>query len=172
MSRVKDIYHSQEARGRFDFAFCPLRGVATFVHWGGLRSLLCPRGDIPSTGKTDQAPLGGQHTERCQKSGCTLLASLKGLAVPPLQSPKTSPKFFPHSRAQGTLIFLPCFVNLVIFKGHHRSKERHRIYFYCIKSLTNLTRLRGVISKTAPEGSSNQCHLWPFFVPREEVGNW
>ena len=32
MSRVKDIYHSQEARGRFDFAFCPLRGVeATFV---------------------------------------------------------------------------------------------------------------------------------------------
>ena len=31
---------------------CPLR-----VGW---LALLCPQGDIPSTGKTDQAPLGAQ----------------------------------------------------------------------------------------------------------------
>ena len=32
---------SQEAKGRFDFAFCPLRGgLATFVHWGRLATFV------------------------------------------------------------------------------------------------------------------------------------
>ena len=52
---------------------------------------------------------------RCQKSGCTLLVSLKGPSCQCLLwSPKTNLKFFLLSRTQGTL-FLLFFMNLFVF---------------------------------------------------------
>ena len=100
---------------------CPLRGLA----------LLCPRGDIPSTGKTDQAALGGQQGYRQVPKKQLHIAGeherpLLQAYLPSLWSPKTNLKFFLLSRTQGTLFFMYLFIKDERFKSPHYQPTVHK----------------------------------------------
>ena len=86
---------------------CPLR-----ISW---LALLCPQGDIPSTGKTDQAPLGAQHAG----AGAKKRLHIAGKPERPL--PASQPTYPPMEPKDQPKAFLPFMHSRDTFSSFHIS---------------------------------------------------